>query len=35
MGSLFAVVFLGSSAVMFIGVVAMGIMHWNDERKAG
>jgi|LNFM01.1.fsa_nt_gb hypothetical protein len=34
MGNIFAVVFLGSSALMFLGVVAMGIIHWNEERKA-
>ena len=34
MGNLFAVVFLGSSAFMFLSVVVMGIMHWSEERNA-
>jgi hypothetical protein len=33
MGNLFAVMFLGSSAFMFVGVVVMGIMHWSEERR--
>ncbi len=34
MGNIFAVVFLGSSAIMFVAVVVMGIMHWSEERQA-
>ncbi len=34
MGTLFAIVFLGTSAIMFVGVVVMGILHWSEERKA-
>lgn len=33
MGNLVAIIFLGSSAIMFTAVVVMGIIHWSEERK--